>query len=211
MTSRITLFAVACALLAAMSVATAQDAETEKAIEKYRADAEGGSLEQSRAARCRPRRSAVEHAARTEERLARTVRSRQGARQGRGRVRRTAALFRRRRPRDGRRDPHSLVHGEAAGLQPRRSREAAASGRRPAGQGTRRDRDLCGQQVSRHEVRRQARPAEGEGGGGARRDVVLSAAPGRSISPARPATTPRACASGCRACRSCRIRRRPAR
>ena len=59
------------------------------------------------------------------------------------------------------------------GFNPRRSREEAASGRRPAGEGARRDRDLRRQQVAGHEVRRQARSAEGERGRGARRGHVL--------------------------------------
>ena len=137
-------------------------------------------MEQSRIARCRPRRGAVEDAGRAEQGLAREMRSRQGPGRGRRRVRRAAALFRRRRPRDGPRNPPDVVHGKAAGRQARRPGQEALSGRRPAGEGPRRDRDLRRQQVERHEIRGQARQAEGEGGRGARpRDLLPPPGPAR--------------------------------
>ena len=61
-------------------------------------------------------------AARPEEGVARAVRPRARARRRQGRLRAAAALFRRRRSRDGPRDAARLVHGDAAGL----SREADA-------------------------------------------------------------------------------------
>ena len=125
-----------------------------------------------------------------------------GAGQGRRRLRRAAALFRGRRPRHGSRDAHPVVHGEAAGLQPRRSRQAAASRRRTAGQGAGRDRDLRREQVDRHEVRRQARSRQGEGRRSRSARRCSFGARDRSISPAPPATTPRGCASGCKDCRT---------
>ena len=97
------------------------------------------------------------------------------------------------------------------GAQARRPGEEALSGRRPAGEGPRRHRDLCRQQVERHEVRGEARPAAGEGGGGDRPRHLLPAARARTISPAPPATTMPASASGCRDCRICPIRKRPRR
>ena len=110
--------------------------------------------------------------------------------------------------RDGPRDAPAVVHGEAAGLQARRSGQEAVSGRRPAGEGPRRDRDLRRQQVERHEVRRQARPAAGEGGGRRWARPSSSAARARTISPAPPATTTPASASGCRGCRISPSRRK---
>ena len=175
-------------------------------------DAQGGPLEQSGLPRCRPRRGAVDHRGRPEERHARAMRPRQGPGQGRGRLRRTAALFRRRRPRDGCRDAAVVVHGEAAGHQRGRLREAPASGRRPAGEGDRRDCDLRGQQVGGAEVRRAKLDAP-QGARGRSRSArrCSTAAPGRSISPAPPATPIRACASACRACPISPRRRRRAR
>ena len=203
--------AACCALAAAASLG-ARAGRNREGHREIPADAQGRPVEQSRTARRRPRRGAVEDAARPEQRHAREMRSRQGAGRGRRRVRRTAALFRRRRQGDGPRDAPDVVHGEAAGLQPRRSGEAAASGRRPAGEGPRRDRDLCRQQVERHEVRGQARPAAGEGRGRRRATRIFFRRSGAaSISPAPPATTIPASASGCRACRICPSRRRQAR
>ncbi len=104
-----------------------------------------------------------------------------------------------------------VVHGEAAGLQSGRSRQASASGRRSAGEGTRRDRDLHRQSIGGKEIRRQARSAAGKGGRCAGRGIVLPPLRDRSIFPARPATRRRACAFGCRGCRICPTRRRRAR
>ena len=70
---------------------------------------------------------------------------------------------------DGPRDAPDVVHGEAAGHQARRPGQEAVSGRRPAGEGSRRDRHLCRQQVERHEVSRPSstsrrrRPSVDEG------------------------------------------------
>ena len=150
-------------LLAALP-ARAQDDDREGHRE-IPPDAQGGSVEQSRIARRRPRRGALEDAGRPEQGLAREMRSRQGRRRGRWRVRRIAALFRRRQQGDGPRNPPDVVHGEAPGRQARRPGQEAVSGRRAAGEGPRRDRHLCRQQVERHEVCRQARPAAGEGRG----------------------------------------------
>ena len=74
-------------------------------------------------------------------------------------------------------------------------------GRRRAGEGTWRDRDLRREPVVRAEIRGQARPAEGKGSRSRSARICSSAAPVRSISRARPAMPPKVCASGCRACR----------
>ena len=136
--------------------ALAQD-ETEKAIEKYRQMLKEDPWSNPGTARCRSRRGAVDDGARTKQGVARAVRSRQGAGRVEGAFAELPRYFADAGPGDGCRDAHSVVHGEAAGLQPRRPRQAAASRRRPAGQGARRDRDLRRQQVERHEVCRQGR------------------------------------------------------
>ena len=195
------LLAAACAAVAAASIAIAQDSETEKAIEKYRQMlkedpwSNPGLLDADRGEALWTTKRGPKNV------IARAVRSRQGRGQGRRRLRRAAALFRRRRPRHGPRDPHPVVHGEAAGLQPCRPRQEAASRRRTAGQGAGCDGDLCRKQIERHEVRapRPIMPRRRTPSRSARR--CSSAAPARSISPVRPATTPRGCASGCKGCR----------
>ena len=144
------------------SAGAAQDAATEKAIEKYRQMLKDdpwsnpGLLDADRG-------EALWKTARGPKNVSlEQCDLGKGAGQGRRRIRRTAALFRRCRPGDGRRDAHSLVHGQAAGLQSGRPREEPASRRRTAGEGTGRDGDLCRQQVQRHEIRRQARQAPKE-------------------------------------------------
>ena len=60
------------------------------------------------------RRGHLERAARPEQGVARAVRPGLGPGRRQGRVRAAAALFRRRRPRDGPRDAPRLVHGQAS-------------------------------------------------------------------------------------------------
>ena len=62
-----------------------------------------------------------------EERVARAVRPRQGPGRGEGRLRRAAALLRRRRPRHGPRNAPRALHGHAAGLDARRTPSAIPS------------------------------------------------------------------------------------
>ena len=191
---------IACAVPLALAQGSAADE-----IEKYRAGAAG---RQPGRAVGSPRRGPLEEAARPEEGLARALRPRQGPGRGQGRVRRDAALLRRRRPRDGPRDAARLVHGHAAGHDRGGRASAIRSAARPQGRhgGARR---LRHRRVARREdggaastTRRRRKPTRS-----ARRSSFSAAA--RTTSRARPATARTASASACRTCRT--SRRRPAR
>ena len=167
----------------------AQDAETEKAIEKYRADAEGGPVEQSRTARCRSRRSAVDDAAGPKKASLEQCDLGKGPGQGRRRLRRAAALFRRRRPGDGSGDPHPLVHGEAAGITAPTIVKRPASRRRAAGEGLGAIATYVASKSARQKFAAPpSTPKERDAV--ALGETLFFRRSARSISPARPATPP---------------------
>ena len=158
---------------AGTAVAPAQQAadESEKEIERYRAMI-SDPMSNPGLSRRRSRRSAVEDAARRQQRLARGLRPRRRAGQARGRLRQAAALFRRCRPGDGPRAAAAVVHAERPGSRHQGRGGAPVSAARPhvrhGGPGR-----LHRQQVERHEDRAPARPSKGAGDGRRRRGDVL--------------------------------------
>ena len=195
-------FAAACAASPLASVAVAQDATTEKAIEKYRADAEGGSVEQSRACstsiaarRCGRRRAARRTSSLEQCDLGKGPGKVDGA---------FAELPRYFADADRVMDLETRLLWCMEKLQ---GFNRADLVKRPHPGGGQPVKELgamatyvASKSSGRSSPRRSSTPREATRSRSARR--CSSAAPARSISPARPATPSPACASACRACRT---------
>ncbi len=156
------------------------------AVPVCRIPAHGAGKRPGRALRTR-RRGAVEEAAGSEKRFPGEMRPRPGSGRAQGRLRRPAALLRRRRPRHGPRDAAPALHDHPAGTQPRGRNQARVRQRgQPIGDGI--PLGLRRRALARHAAASSGRSS-------------TSTAPAAGTSPVPPATARRTSASACRSCR----------